>query len=98
MPAVLPKRPVLNALVSTGTPAEFVDTILQLGAARSSAYVCCANVHMLVEANRHPAFRQVLNKAAVVTPDGSPVAAALGWFHGERQARVAGMDLHAQTS
>ncbi|WP_310395302.1 WecB/TagA/CpsF family glycosyltransferase [Hymenobacter sp.] len=93
MKALLPKRPVLNALVSTGAPADFVDSILQLGAARSSAYVCCANVHMLVEAHRNPAFGQVLAGAAVVTPDGSPVAAAVGWFHGEPQERVAGMDL-----
>ena len=92
-PPLLPKRPVLEALISTGAPAEFVDTILRLGAARSSAYVCCANVHMLVEAHRYPAFQRILNGAAVVTPDGSPVAAALGWLHGQRQVRVAGMDL-----
>ncbi|RZL12385.1 MAG: glycosyltransferase, partial [Hymenobacter sp.] len=49
--AVLPKSPVINTLISTGTMPGFVDTILQLGAARSSAYVCCANVHMLVEAH-----------------------------------------------
>ncbi|WP_226163637.1 WecB/TagA/CpsF family glycosyltransferase [Hymenobacter terricola] len=93
MPALLAKRPVLNALVSTGSPTDFVETILRLGAARASAYVCCANVHMLVEAHRDPAFRRVLAGAAVVTPDGSPVAAAVGWFHGKPQARVAGMDL-----
>ena len=93
MHAVLPQRPVLNAPVSTGAPADFVDAILQLGAARTSAYVCCANVHMVVEAHRHPAFGRVLAGAAVVTPDGSPVAAAVGWLHGEQQARVAGMDL-----
>lgn len=93
MQALLPKRLVLKALVSTGAPADFVETILQLGAARSSAYVCFANAHMLVEAHRRPAFRQVLAAAAIVTPDGSPVAAAVGWFHGGRQARVAGMDL-----
>ncbi|MDJ0367171.1 WecB/TagA/CpsF family glycosyltransferase [Hymenobacter sp. H14-R3] len=93
MEATLPKRPVLNAPISTGTMPDFVDTILRLGAARSSAYVCCANVHMLVEAHRHPAFRPVLAGAAIVTPDGSPVAAAVGWLGGQRQARVAGMDL-----
>ncbi|MBO3269014.1 WecB/TagA/CpsF family glycosyltransferase [Hymenobacter defluvii] len=90
---MLPKRLVLNSGISTGTFPEFVDTILQLGAARTSAYVCCANVHMLVEAHRDAEFRQVLADADVVTPDGSPVAGAVGWFHGKRQERVAGMDL-----
>lgn len=93
MQVLLTQRPVLRVPVSTGTPAEFVDAILDLGAARASAYVCCANVHMLVEAHRRPAFGQVLRGAAVVAPDGSPVAAAVGWLHGRRQARVAGMDL-----
>ncbi|TGE17338.1 WecB/TagA/CpsF family glycosyltransferase [Hymenobacter elongatus] len=90
---MLPKRPVLDSWISTGTFAEFVGAILDLGAARSSAYVCCANVHMLVEAHHDPDFRRVLDEADVVVPDGSPVAAAIGLFHGQRQARVAGMDL-----
>jgi len=90
---MLPKQRVLDAGISTGSPSEFVDTILTLGAARSSAYVCFANVHMVVEAHKDPAFRKVLDEASLVTPDGSPVAAAVGWFHKKPQPRVAGMDL-----
>ncbi|RYU75451.1 WecB/TagA/CpsF family glycosyltransferase [Hymenobacter persicinus] len=90
---MLPKRLVLDSWISTGTFAEFVGTILDMGAARTSAYVCCANVHMLVEAHQHPDFRRLLDEASLVVPDGSPVAAAVGWFHGLRQSRVAGMDL-----
>ena len=90
---MLPKRLVLNSGISTGTPTEFINSILQLGAARSSAYVCFANVHMLVEAHRDARFRQVLSEASLVTPDGSPVAAAVRWFHSQAQPRVAGMDL-----
>ncbi|WP_235917338.1 WecB/TagA/CpsF family glycosyltransferase [Hymenobacter busanensis] len=89
---MLRRHQVLGTWVSTGPAAAFVDTVLQLGAARSSAYVCFANVHMLVEAHRQPAFGQVVNAAAVVAPDGSPVAAAVRWFGGPRQERVAGMD------
>jgi N-acetylglucosaminyldiphosphoundecaprenol N-acetyl-beta-D-mannosaminyltransferase len=93
MPTVLPKRPVFGTQISTGTLPEVTDAILRLGAARASAYVCCANVHMLMEAHREPGFRQLLNRAAVVTPDGSPVAASVRWLHGCPQPRVAGMDL-----
>ena len=93
MVAALPKRLVLETQVSTGATADFTDAILRLGAARAAAYVCCANVHMLVEAHRTPDFQAILNRAAIVTPDGSPVAASLGWLHGRPQARVAGMDL-----
>jgi N-acetylglucosaminyldiphosphoundecaprenol N-acetyl-beta-D-mannosaminyltransferase len=93
MPKALLKRPILESGISTGAASDFVDAILRMGAARSSAYVCCANVHMLVEAHQHPDFRRILNKANLVTPDGSPVAAAVRWFHGHPQERVAGMDL-----
>ncbi|UYZ60815.1 WecB/TagA/CpsF family glycosyltransferase [Hymenobacter latericus] len=89
---MLPRYPVLNTWISTGTPTAMVDTILKLGAARTSSYVCFANVHMVVEAYRQPSFSAIVNRAAVVAPDGSPVAAAVRWFGGPRQPRVAGMD------
>lgn len=90
---MLSQRLVLETPVSTGTATDFINTILKLGAERSSAYVCFANVHMVVEAHRDPGFRKILDKAALVAPDGSPVAAAVNWFHGQAQERVAGMDL-----
>ena len=90
---MLSKQLVLDSPIAIGPFNEFVDTILQLGAARSSAYVCCANVHMLVEAHRDASFRQVLAEADLVTPDGGPVASIAGWRSGRRQERVPGMDL-----
>jgi len=90
---MLAKQVVLNSDISTGSFDEFVDYILQLGAARTSAYVCCANVHMVVEAHRDASFRQVLEEANLVTPDGGPVASVAGWLGGHPQERVAGMDL-----
>ncbi|WP_426491025.1 WecB/TagA/CpsF family glycosyltransferase [Hymenobacter sp. 102] len=92
---MLPKLSVLDSWISTGTPAEFVAAILRLGAQRVSAYVCFANVHMVVEAQQDPGFRQILDNAALVAPDGSPVAAALHRLNpgSTPQPRVAGMDL-----
>lgn len=90
---MISKQVVLNSQISTGPFGEFVDRILQLGAARTSAYVCCANVHMVVEAHRDASFRQVLDEASLVTPDGGPVASVAGWLGGYSQERVAGMDL-----
>lgn len=90
---MLSKQLVLDSGISTGSFDDFVENILQLGASRSSAYVCCANVHMVVEAHRDSSFRQVLDEADLVTPDGGPVASIAGWIGGHPQARVAGMDL-----
>ena len=91
--AMLAKHPVLHSEISTGRATDFVDAILGLGVARASAYVCFANVHMLMEAERDLDFRRILNGAAVAAPDGSPVAAAVRWFRGPKQERMAGMDL-----
>ncbi|TPG65566.1 WecB/TagA/CpsF family glycosyltransferase [Hymenobacter nivis] len=90
---MLATQTVLNSPITTGPFGEFVDRILHLGAARTSAYVCCANVHMVVEAHRDPSFRKVLAEADLVTPDGGPVASVAGWRGGHPQERVAGMDL-----
>ena len=90
---MLAKQQVLDSFITTGPFEEFVDVILQLGAARRSAYVCCANAHMLVEAHRDPSFRRILAGADLVTPDGGPVASAAGWRGKHPQERVAGMDL-----
>ncbi|RZJ87539.1 MAG: glycosyltransferase, partial [Hymenobacter sp.] len=90
---MLSKQLVLDSGISTGSFEDFVDRIMQLGADRSSAYVCCANVHMVVEAHRDSSFRQVLAEASLVTPDGGPVASVAGWRGGHPQERVAGMDL-----
>ena len=38
-----------------------------------SRYVCVANVHMIMEAFDSPGFRQVVNQADLVTPDGMPL-------------------------
>jgi N-acetylglucosaminyldiphosphoundecaprenol N-acetyl-beta-D-mannosaminyltransferase len=90
---MLSKQLVLKSSITTGSFDDFVENILQLGASRSSAYVCCANVHMVVEAHRDASFQQTLAEATMVTPDGGPVASIAGWLSGRKQERVAGMDL-----
>ena len=95
MPALprLPKRRVFNSLISTGTQAEVVENIFGLAAERRGAYVCFANVHMLMEADGDPAFQEVLNNADLALPDGSPVAIYLNKKYGLRQERLPGMDM-----
>lgn len=86
------KFPVLTVNISTGTFADQVKAIISLARARASAYVCCVNAHMTVEAESAE-FARVVNGADLATPDGMPVLLALRRFHGVRQERVAGNDL-----
>ena len=61
--------------------------------ARRQAYVCVAPVSTLVDAKRDPAYRAVVNAAAMVTPDGMPVAWIGRYRAGPGVARVYGPDL-----
>ena len=55
--------------------------------------ICATSVHGLVEAWRDPAFRAVLNEAALITPDGMPLV-WVGWLRGRSAMnRVYGPDL-----
>lgn len=91
-PKAFPKRRVLTVDISVGGFEETVRAIADHGEARRSAYVCCVNAHMTVEA-RGPEFAAVVNGADFATADGMPVLRALQLFHRVRQERVAGNDL-----
>jgi N-acetylglucosaminyldiphosphoundecaprenol N-acetyl-beta-D-mannosaminyltransferase len=84
---------LLSIAVSTGSYAEFIDSIMLAASNRTSQYTCVANVHMLIEAHNDHAFGDVVKNAYIITPDGKPLAWALRLLYGIRQDRVAGMDL-----
>ena len=58
-----------------------------------SAYVCVATVHMVMEAFDSPAFRQTVNGADLVTPDGRPLVWALRGLGVKDATQVRGTDL-----
>lgn len=57
-----------------------------------ATYICVANVHMCMESFDSPAFRQVLNNADLVVPDGRPLVWALRWLGEENADQVRGSD------
>jgi len=89
---VFPKRRVLTTDISLGSFDEHIAAFVAFGAERRSAYVCCVNAHMTVEA-RDPRFAQVVNEADFATADGMPVLRILNGFHSVSQERVAGNDI-----
>lgn len=84
---------LLSLEMNTGPYQNFVDEICLLAQIPLSSYVCVANAHMVVEAHRSPAFAQVVNNANLVTPDGMPLCKSIHLLYGQKQDRVAGMDL-----
>lgn len=87
------KDKVLSIDVNRGSYNDFVQSITTLADEGKSAYACMANVHMLVEAHLNASFAQTVNDAAVVAPDGKPIAWALFILNGLKQERVDGMTL-----
>lgn len=84
---------VLGSAITLGSYTNFVDNIIQLATHKVPSYVCFANVHMVVEASRDASFRNVVNEATIVAPDGKPLSVFLRLFHDIKQDRVCGMDI-----
>jgi N-acetylglucosaminyldiphosphoundecaprenol N-acetyl-beta-D-mannosaminyltransferase len=84
---------VLGSPITLGSYSNFLDRIIELAGHRIPSYVCFANVHMVVEASNDATFRQVVNQATIVAPDGKPLSVFLKFFHGIQQERVCGMDI-----
>lgn len=84
---------LVNFKITTGTYKKFTDNILDNAHFGKSEYICVANVHMFIEAQKDATFRKIVNHAGIVTPDGKPLSWALRLINGVRQERVAGMDL-----
>ncbi|MDC0204487.1 WecB/TagA/CpsF family glycosyltransferase [Flavobacteriales bacterium] len=87
------KRKILDTLISIGSFDEFIENIFLLSENKASSYVCVCNVHMLIETKKDNSFNELLNNADITTPDGMPVAKALGLKYNYTQDRVSGMDL-----
>ncbi|HNK40797.1 MAG TPA: hypothetical protein PL002_06405, partial [Flavobacteriales bacterium] len=81
MTTPLPKKHVLGVGLSTGSFAQHIKLFAEYGAARRSAYVCCVNAHMCVEAHRAADFAAIVNGAAFATADGMPLLRALNARH-----------------
>ncbi len=90
---MLIKKRILSINVSNGSHQDFVDSIFKYAENKQSAYVCFANVHMLVEAYNSPAFSTVVNSADIVAPDGLPVAKSFSLLYNTSQKRIDGTSI-----
>ena len=91
------RMPVLTLQVSALDLAEAAEQVLAWAEARESRSVCVANVHMVMEAWDDPGFRELVNAADLVTPDGVPLVWALRLQGRDSQERVYGPALMLET-
>jgi N-acetylglucosaminyldiphosphoundecaprenol N-acetyl-beta-D-mannosaminyltransferase len=79
--------------LSLGSFQDFVKDIVDMGHRRASSYVCIVNVHSCIEAYKDKAYAELINNAALATPDGMPLVNGLKWLYGIEQEKVSGPDL-----
>lgn len=84
---------ILNTRIDPTSYSAAVNQILSWVKERQSRYICIANVHMVMEAHDDVNFREVVNAADLVTPDGMPLVWILRWLGFRQQERVYGPTL-----
>jgi N-acetylglucosaminyldiphosphoundecaprenol N-acetyl-beta-D-mannosaminyltransferase len=84
---------VLNTRIDALNWDSVLTRIQEWGRSHDSRYICICNVHSLVTASQDSIFRELLNEADMVTPDGAPIAWMLRCFGSSGQPRINGPDL-----
>nr|BAL53469.1 N-acetylglucosaminyldiphosphoundecaprenol [uncultured Chloroflexota bacterium]BAL55909.1 N-acetylglucosaminyldiphosphoundecaprenol [uncultured Chloroflexota bacterium] len=86
-------RFILGTRVDAISYSQAIQRVMNWAVAGESRYVCAANVHMVMEAYDDPIFREMVNAADLVTPDGMPLVWVLRRLGFSRQERVYGPTL-----
>jgi N-acetylglucosaminyldiphosphoundecaprenol N-acetyl-beta-D-mannosaminyltransferase len=86
-------RPILGMRVDATSYADASDRIISWAEAHESRSVCIASVNNVMVAQDDPGFRDVMNGADLVTPDGMPLVWGLRALGIASASRVYGPEL-----
>ena len=84
---------ILSVQINNTSYREACDRIQILAQAKQSSYIVAANVHVVMTAYWCARYRNILNNAALITPDGMPLVMGMRWLGVKNQPRVYGPDL-----
>jgi len=84
---------ILGARISATSYQYACDRIQTLAQAHQSSYIIAANVHVVMTAYWRKHYRVILEKAALIAPDGKPLVMGMRWLGAKYQPRVYGPDL-----
>jgi N-acetylglucosaminyldiphosphoundecaprenol N-acetyl-beta-D-mannosaminyltransferase len=93
MSAILNRKKILKASITNASYNEILQSVIMTAKSRQSAYVCVANVHMVVEALKNQKLHAAMEQAWLTIPDGKPLSVFMNWIYGTHQERVTGPDL-----
>lgn len=86
-------RFIVGQRVDATSYADATARVVAWAANRQSRYLCASNVHMVMHGYDVPAFREVVNAADLITPDGMPLVWGLRALGVESASRVYGPTL-----
>jgi len=86
-------RHILELRVDALTYSGVAAWVLSRARRCESHYICVANVHMVMETVDDPGFREIVNGAGLVTPDGMPLVWGLRCLGVRDATRVYGPEL-----
>lgn len=89
----LESKYILGMRVDGTSYQDTIDQIFSWIKQKSSSYICVSNVHMTMETYDDTDFRNVVNSADLVVPDGMPLVWVLKLLGIKKQGRVSGPDL-----
>jgi len=89
----VPRFNVLGVGVSALTLAQATALVVGVRGRQRAGYICLGTVNSVSEAQRDPAFRQVLNGSWLTTPDGMPLVWLAHRLGHRAVTRVYGPDL-----
>ncbi len=91
--APLESRSIVGMRVDATSYEDATRRVLVWAKRQESKYVCAANVHMAMETYDDSHFANIVNQAALVTPDGMPLVWGLTSLGVEGASRVYGPTL-----
>ena len=83
----------MSVRINVTSYEDSVRRILTWAGIGERKYVCIANVHMVMEAQKSDYFRKIINNADLVTPDGMPLVWTMRLLGEKKQSRVYGPTL-----
>jgi len=93
LPTEVPRANVLGVgvhAINMAQAVELIDAAVQEG---RKGYVCVTGVHGVMEAQRDPRLKAILNRAFLTTPDGVPTVWVGKWQGFPSMGRVYGPEL-----
>jgi N-acetylglucosaminyldiphosphoundecaprenol N-acetyl-beta-D-mannosaminyltransferase len=85
-------KEIISLNINTLSYLNAINNVIDLAKNHKPSYICFANVHMIIEAYKNNAFKEIVNKATLRFPDGMPIVYAFKKIYKIKQDRIAGID------